>query len=211
MPKTHMKTGTNDDGVAIDGVRGTHSKKRDQRIARRVNKVFELREQGMTMAAIAEACNMTRPTVESILQDPGQVKRRLTTYNEKLRAMTPKALKVVEEVLDSVAPQSLGQRADMARWLLESTKTVGKESPVNIFIKGGDTNITVGNDTLEAARAVAAAMRGEVARKALPVAEVVDGEIISGSPAEDSTGDAGGTVDSEQSGEPLRPDVHLPE
>ena len=161
------------DGLKVPDTRGTHGKKREQRMARLVNRVFELREQGLSKKNIAKEVHVTEPTLDKILHDPDNVRRRLTLYNEQLRAATPKALKVVHEVLDSTAPQMLSERSRMAQWVLESTKTVGKESPVNVFIRGGDTNINVSNDTLEAARAVAAQMRAAV-QPQLTTGEVVD-------------------------------------
>lgn len=155
------------EGISIRGSGPISGKRREQRMARLVNQVFAMREQGMGKVAIAKELHIAALTVDRILHDPDNVRRRLSSYNEQLRAATPVALKVVYEVLTSTAPQALGQRAEMARWVLEMGKTVGKESPVNVFIKGGDTHINLSNDTLEAARAVAEMMRGAGA-KALP-------------------------------------------
>jgi len=142
-----------------------------------VNKVFEMREHGSTLREIREALHTSESVIDRILHDTNNVRRRLAQYNEQLRSATPIALRVVRETLESTAPQLAGERARMAQWVLESTKTVGKESPVNIFIKEGDTNITMSNDTLEAAKAVAAAMRATVEVKALPE-NVIEAEVI---------------------------------
>jgi transcriptional regulator len=165
------------DGIRVPDARGTHGKRREQRLSRLVNKAFEMREHGSTLREIREALHTSESAVERILHDSNNVRRRLAQYNEQLRSVAPIALRVVRETLESTAPQLAGERARMAQWVLESTKTVGKESPVNIFIKEGDTNITMSNDTLEAAKAVAAAMRATVEVKALPE-NVIDVEPI---------------------------------
>lgn len=163
------------DGIQLKGP-SIGGKRREVRMARVVNQVFAMREQGMSKEEIGKKVHLRLGGIEAILHDPDYVRRRLTQYNEQLRAASPIAIKVVYEVLNSTAPQTLGERAAMAKWVLESTKTVGKESPVNVFIRGGDTNINLSNDTLEAAKAVAAAMRGSMEQRALPenVIDVVE-------------------------------------
>lgn len=161
----------------MPGTRGTHGKRREQRLVRMVNRIFEMREEGVPIRNIREILHTSDAVIERILHNPENVRMRLARYNEALRATTPIALRVVRETLESTAPQLAGERARMAQWVLESTKTVGKESPVNIFIKEGDTNITMSNDTLEAAKAVAAAMRATVEVKALPE-NVIEAEVI---------------------------------
>jgi len=159
------------DGLKVPGVPGIKGKRREQRLARIMNRAFELREQGKTKKDIAKELHMTPNSVEALLHDPDNVRRRLASYNEQPRAATPVAIKVVYEVLNTTAPNMLSERARMAQWVLENTKTVGKESPVNVFIKGGDTHINLTNDTLEAARAVAAAMKA--APLSLPATDVI--------------------------------------
>lgn len=161
------------DGVNVPGTGGTHGKKREQRLVRLVNRVFELREQGMTKKQICKEVHVTEPTLEKILHDPDHVRRRLASYQEQLRSRLPKTMKAVDQILDSDLPSMLPKKADIALELLRMTQVVGKESPVNVFIRGGDTHINVSNDTLEAARAVAAQMRAAVAPQ-LPAADVID-------------------------------------
>ena len=173
------------DGMRVPEAPGTHGKKREARLSRMVNKVFELREQGMSKRQIRDALHTGDGSIERILGDPNNIRRRLTNYNERLRAACPRAIDVVYETLNSTMPQMAGERASMAKWVLESTKTVGKESPINIFLKGGDTNIVMSNDTLEAAKAVAAAMRAVAAVKALPPATAMAMDAIDVTPIEE--------------------------
>lgn len=185
------------DGLKVPGVPGIKGKRREQRLARIMNRVFELREQGKTKVEIAKELHMTGQSIEALLHDPDNVRRRLASYNEQLRAATPVAIRVVYEVLNTTAPNMLSERARMAQWVLENTKTVGKESPVNVFIKGGDTHITLTNDTLEAAKAVAAAMRA--APMSLPMGEVIDVQVDGGTLERpgvglDPNGDSSGPV-----------------
>lgn len=159
------------------GIGSSSNHRRVARIARLTTRVFELREQGMTKGMIAKTLHISDINVDRILHDQENIRRRLAQYNEQLRAASPIAIKVIYEVLNSESPNQLGERAAMARWVLESSKIVGKESPVNIFV-GGGASVQVSNDTVEAARQVAALMRGQV--QALPAAagDVIDVEEI---------------------------------
>ena len=160
------------------GIGSSSNHRRVARIARLTTRVFELREQGMTKKLIAKTLHISDINVDRILHDQENIRRRLAQYNEQLRAASPIAIKVIYEVLNSESPNQLGERAAMARWVLESSKIVGKESPVNIFV-GGGASVQVSNDTVEAARQVAALMRGQVqALPAAAVGEVIDAEEI---------------------------------
>ena len=157
-----------DDGIQLKGEPGIKGRRRERRMMQLANSVFMRRERGMSVDEIAKEVHTVPDTVRRILHDTKLVKRRLDMYNEQLRSATPLALKVVFEVLQSTDPKQMGERAKMATWVLEATKTVGKDSPVNVFIKGGDTVVNVSNDTLEAAKAVSQAMMAAAKVRALP-------------------------------------------
>lgn len=150
--------------------RGAQNKKKE-RLTKLVNRIFEMRERGARVHEIARECSTTESRVHIILQSPENVANRIKDYQEKLRAATPKAIEVIHQVLGDQNPRLIGERATMARWVLEMTKVVGKDAPVNIFVgAGGQVNLN--QEEIAAARAIADQMR-----RALPPAPTQDSRI----------------------------------
>ena len=176
----HQGNGGSDDlrlrGSGSTGT-GSHrfSAARIRRIAKVTERAFALRDEGFTPRDIAIKLHLSLRTVEGCLCDHDYVKRRIENYNEQLRAYSPQAIRVIRDVLyDPEDKRCL----DTARWLLETTKVIGKESPMNVFINApGIQQVVLNHEEIEAARTVAEAMR----QKELPPApkgEIIDAEIV---------------------------------
>ena len=153
---THGNNNYSDDGIQLKGEPGIKGKRRERRMMQLANSVFMRRERGMTVEQIADELHTSHNTVQRILHDTKLVKRRLDSYDERIRAATPIATDIVYRVLHSTDPKMLSEQAAMAKWVID--RNLGKDPSVNIFVKGGDTVVNVSNDTLEAAKAVSQAM-----------------------------------------------------
>lgn len=122
-------------------------------------KIFALREQGMGVAEISSTLHIKEREISKILFNGVYKAERIAKMNEMLLSMAPRARAVIAERLEK------GDES-VAMWLLEKVGIVGKEQ-VNLTINATNAQVNLSNDTLEAARAVAAAMRAAPVR-ALP-------------------------------------------
>lgn len=174
--KTPFQTKSTVDGLHVPGARG--SAKRAERLQKLTVKAFELREQGWPVKDIAFKLKVGLAVVHACLNDQQHVKQRIEAYNEQLRAYSPKALDIVRELLYSTDPRDKKQQREVAVWLLEATKVVGKESPVNIFVNApGAQSVVLNHAEINAAKAVADLMR----QKQLPPAPkpaIIDAEVV---------------------------------
>jgi hypothetical protein len=149
-----------------DGVR------RREMLRRRKERIIELRDEGKSISEIAHELKIRTRDVKAVIYDGVIRATRIQNFNEALVSRNQKGIAIIDYWLDKNDKM-------VAMWLLEKTGTVGKEQ-VNLTINAGTTNITLNNDTIEAARMVAEAMRA--ARPALPPAppaeEVIEAEVI---------------------------------
>jgi hypothetical protein len=130
------------------GIRGTHGKKRLERLAARREKIIELRDQGMNLDDITRALKVRMAVVKDVLFSGAINAERKQRYNERLLSRAQVAMDVIEMRL------AAGDE-DVAMWLLEKTGVVGKEQ-VNIQINAQNAVIPINQEMIDAARLVAA-------------------------------------------------------
>lgn len=110
-----------------------------------------MREQGKTFDEICAALHTTTRTVRHVLHAPEAERERQRRAHERALFLTPKALGAIERQLDE-GNGGLGLR------LLEDLGVVGREA-IHVQVNAQNALVNLSNETLEAARAVAAAMR----------------------------------------------------
>src|SRR5260221_14664478 len=114
--------------------------------------VISARESGLDVRQIADKLSVSMTTVNKILFHSGNMATRRERFNEALVAMNPRGIRVISDWLDKGSLEA-------AKWLLENTGVVGKEQ-IKMTINAQNAQVNVmSNDTLEAARAVALAMK----------------------------------------------------
>ena len=140
--------------------------------------IVEARDRGLSIEEVAAACHTNIPRVKRVIFDGVRKAERIQRFHESLVAVSGQGIKVVKEWLDK------GDK-DVAMWLLKETGVVGKEqTTININAQNAQIN-TLSNDTLEAARAVAALMNAPPVRRQLQrAAEDIEAEIVT--PEEES-------------------------
>ncbi len=113
--------------------------------------IIELREQGKTFDQICADLKTTTRTVRHVLHATEAERERQRRAHERALFLTPKALGAIEQQLDE-GNGTLGLR------LLEDLGVVGREA-IHVQVNAQNAQVNLSNDTLEAAKAVAAAMR----------------------------------------------------
>jgi NOL1/NOP2/fmu family ribosome biogenesis protein len=113
--------------------------------------VLELRERGKTFDEICSELKTTIRTVRHALHAPEAERERLRRAHERALFLGPKAARAIERRLDE-GDGTLGLR------LLEDLGAVGREA-IRVQVNAQNVQVNLSNDTLEAAKAVAAAMR----------------------------------------------------
>jgi hypothetical protein len=124
-----------------------HRRRRDQLR----EQVLELREQGKSFDQICTELHTTIRTVRHALHTPEAERERVRRAHERALFLAPKALGAIERQLEE-GNGALGVR------LLEDLGVVGREA-IHVQVNAQNAQVNLSNDTLEAARAVAAAMR----------------------------------------------------
>ena len=114
--------------------------------------VLELREQGKSFDQICAELHTTIRTVRHVLHAPEAERERLRRAHERTLSLAPKAARAIEQQLES-GNGALGLR------LLEDLGVVGREA-IHVQVNAQNAQVNLTNDTLEAARLVAEAMRG---------------------------------------------------
>lgn len=153
---------------------GSKNTKALRRQAELTLKALDMREKGMTMGDIARVLKVRMNTLQKALRSPEADNEWIARLRMRAQFLAPKALDAITKRLD------MGD-GTLALKLLEDLGIVGKQS-VNIHVNAPGAQINMSNDTLEAARAVAAAMRALPVASALSQAEddgdVIDAEVI---------------------------------
>lgn len=129
-------------------------------------RIVAARESGMEIDEVAKHCHCNVATVKKVLFDGVRRAERVQRFNEALVSRGPKGIKVIDEWL------AKGSK-EVAMWLLENIGAVSKEQIRQLTINATNAQVNLSNDTLEAAKAVAAMMRGVGPARALPAANVV--------------------------------------
>lgn len=154
--------------------------------------IFEARESGMTIEQVAAAVHTKVDKVKKVLFNGVHKAERIQRFNEALVSRSPKGIAVVDAWLDK------GDK-DVAMWLLEKNGVVGKEQ-VNLTINAQNAQVNLSNDTLEAARAVADAMRAAATPKQLQqAADDIIGEIVQQEETSDEQPGVNVGIDKQQS------------
>lgn len=150
-----------------------------RRLQRVSAKAFQMRERGHSVEEIAFKTHVGVETIHACLNDQENIRRRIKEYNEQLRSYSPQALAVIKETLFTRDPKRKKQQTEVAQWVLESTKVIGKDSPVNIFVNApGVQNVILNHEEIEAARSVAALMAARNQLPEGPKPEIIDAEIV---------------------------------
>jgi len=109
------------------GMRGTHGKKRLQRLAAQREQVIRLREEGKTLEEIRIAIGKKDTRLVKEILFSGAIRaERLQRLNESLLSLGPKAHRVIEKKLEE-------DDEDVAMWLMEKIGVVSKEQ-VSVII-----------------------------------------------------------------------------
>src|ERR1700687_4336342 len=120
--------------------------------------VLELREQGKSFDQICAELHTTIRTVRHVLYAPEVERERLRRAHERTLFLVPKAARAIEQQLES-GNGALGLR------LLEDLGVVGREA-IHVQVNAQNAQVNLTNDTLEAARLVAGAMKAGESRAA---------------------------------------------
>ena len=113
--------------------------------------VLELREQGKSFDQICAELHTTIRTVRHVLYAPEAERERQRRVHERALFLAPKAVRAIEQQLES-GNGALGLR------LLEDLGVVGREA-IHVQVNAQNAQVNLTNDTLEAARLVAEAMK----------------------------------------------------
>jgi len=120
--------------------------------------VIELREQGKSFDQICAELGTTIRTVRHVLYALEVERERQRRVHERTLFLAPKAVRAIERQLDD-GDGALGLR------LLEGLGVVGREA-IHVQVNAQNAQVNLTNDTLEAARLVAEAMRAAQSRAA---------------------------------------------
>lgn len=113
-----------------------------------------MREQGKTFDEICVALKTTIRTVRQVLHAPEVERERVRRAHERALFLVPKAARAIERQLEQ-GDGTLGLR------LLEDLGAVGREA-IRVQVNAQNAQINLSNETLEAAKAVAAVMRASL-------------------------------------------------
>jgi len=120
--------------------------------------VLELREQGKTFDEICAELHTTTRTVRHVLHTPEAERERVRRAHERALFLVPKAARAIERRLDE-GDGALGLH------LLEGLGVIGRQA-IQVQVNAQNAQVNLSNDTLEAAKAVAAAMRAAAQNRA---------------------------------------------
>lgn len=116
-----------------------------------LDKILKMRDEGADVWHIAKEMRISVNRVRHLLLSTSTMELRKRRVFEQMLTLNHRAAELVGQDLDKGSMVT-------ARWLLEMTGAVGKEA-TNITINATNAQVNLNSDEIEAARAVAAAMR----------------------------------------------------